>query len=151
MVCLVPKRLLLEMLGKEGALPPPATPCWSLSGSRAGHCLQGWGEAPRERWLGICAQIFFCKSKLCVISNPRRERGWILVCLYAVYCAKLLQSCPTLCNPKDHSPRGSSVPGILQTRILEWVAVLSSRGPSRPRDLTRISFISCIRRWVLYH
>ena len=37
--------------------------------------------------------------------------------------AKLLQSCPTLCNPIDGSPPGSSVPGILQARILEWVAI----------------------------
>ena len=42
--------------------------------------------------------------------------------------AKTLQSCPTLCDPIDSSPPGSSVPGILQTRILEWVAMLSSRG-----------------------
>ena len=37
--------------------------------------------------------------------------------------AKLLQSCPTLCNPKDGSPPGSPVPGILQARTLEWVAI----------------------------
>ena len=37
--------------------------------------------------------------------------------------AKLLQSCPTLCNPIDGSPPGSSVPGILQVRILEWAAI----------------------------
>ena len=40
--------------------------------------------------------------------------------------AKLLQSCPTLCNPIDSSPPGSSVPGILQVRILEWVAIFFS-------------------------
>ena len=37
--------------------------------------------------------------------------------------AKLLQSCPTLCDPIDGSPPGSSVPGILQARLLEWVAI----------------------------
>ena len=37
--------------------------------------------------------------------------------------AKSLQSCPTLCNPIDSSPPGSSVPGILQARTLEWVAI----------------------------
>ena len=41
--------------------------------------------------------------------------------------AKLLQSCPTLCNPIDGSPPGSSVPGILQARILEWVAISFSQ------------------------
>ena len=37
--------------------------------------------------------------------------------------AKLLQSCPTLCDPIDGSPSGSVVPGILQARTLEWVAI----------------------------
>ena len=40
--------------------------------------------------------------------------------------AKLLQSCPTLCNPIDGSPPGSTIPGILQARTLEWVAIFSS-------------------------
>ena len=47
--------------------------------------------------------------------------------------------CPTLCDPMDCSPPGSSVRGILQTRILEWVAIWSSRGSSQPRDRTHIS------------
>ena len=45
--------------------------------------------------------------------------------------------CPTLCNPMDCSPPSSSVHGILQARILEWVAISSSRGYSQPRDRTR--------------
>ena len=53
-----------------------------------------------------------------------------------------LQSCPTLCNPVDFSPPGSSVHGILQARILEWVAMPSSRGSSRPRGPTRVSCIA---------
>ena len=58
---------------------------------------------------------------------------------------KLLQSCLTLCNPTDYSPPGSSIHGILQARILEWVAMPSSRGPSRPRDWTCISSVDL--RW----
>ena len=42
---------------------------------------------------------------------------------YKVAAAKLLQSCPTLCDPIDGSPPGSHVPGILQARTLEWVAI----------------------------
>ena len=56
-----------------------------------------------------------------------------------------------LCDPMDCRPPGSSVRGILQARILEWVAMLSSRGSSQPRDQTQVSYISCIGRWVLYH
>ena len=52
------------------------------------------------------------------------------------------QSCLTLCNPMDYSLPGSSVPGILQARILEWVALPSSRGSSQPRDWTWVSHIA---------
>ena len=51
------------------------------------------------------------------------------------------QSCLTL-PPMDCSPPGSSVHGILQARILEWVAILFSRGPSQPRDRTGVSCIA---------
>ena len=61
--------------------------------------------------------------------------------------AKLLQSCPTLCSPMDCSPPGSSVPGILQARILKWVTIPSSRGSSRVRDQTCVSHLG---RQVLY-
>ena len=49
------------------------------------------------------------------------------------------------------SPPGSSVPGILQARILEWVATPSSRGSSWSRDWTRVSYVSWTGRQVLYH
>ena len=48
--------------------------------------------------------------------------------------AKTLQSRPTLCNPKEGSPPGSSVPEVLQARILEWGAIPFSWGSSPPRD-----------------
>ena len=54
------------------------------------------------------------------------------------------QSCPTLCDPMDCSPPGSSVSGILQARILEWAAISFSRGSSRPRDWTWVSCIAGI-------
>ena len=54
------------------------------------------------------------------------------------------QLCLTLCDPMDCSPPGSSVHGILQARILEWVAISSSRGSSWPRDRTHASCSSCI-------
>ena len=52
------------------------------------------------------------------------------------------QSYLTLCNPMDCSPPGSSVHGILQARLLEWVAMPSSRGSSQSRDQTHISHVS---------
>ena len=53
--------------------------------------------------------------------------------------AQLLQSCPTLCDLRDSSLPSSSVHGILQARILKWVAMPSSRESSQPRDWTHIS------------
>ena len=52
----------------------------------------------------------------------------ILLLAAAAAAAKSLQSCLTLCNPIDGSPPGSLVPGILQARTLEWVAISFSRG-----------------------
>ena len=65
--------------------------------------------------------------------------------------AKLLQSCLTLFDPMDYSSAGSSVQGILQAKILEGVAIPFSRGFSRPRDETHVSYVSWIDKWVLYH
>ena len=76
-------------------------------------------------------------------------------------CAKLLQSCLTLCNSMDCSLPGSSIRGILQARVgclaflqgtfLTQGAMPSSRGSSQPRDQTRISYVSCMGRQILYH
>jgi len=71
--------------------------------------------------------------------------------LKACVHVQLFQSCSTLCNLVDCSPPGSSVHGILQARILEWVAMPFSRGSSRSRDRTHASYISSIGRWILYH
>ena len=46
----------------------------------------------------------------------------------------IAQLCPTLCDPMDCSPPDSSVPGIFQARVLQWVAISFSRGSSQPRD-----------------
>ena len=60
------------------------------------------------------------------------------------------QSCLTLCDPMDCSLPGSSVLGILQGRIPDWVAMPSSRGSSQPRDWTHVSCTSCSGRQILY-
>ena len=64
--------------------------------------------------------------------------------------SEVTQSCPTLCNPVDCSPPGSSIHGIFQARILEWVAISFSRGSSRPRDRTEVSRIAgrCFNLWA---
>ena len=59
-------------------------------------------------------------------------------------CCLVAQSCPTLCSPMDCSLPGFPVHGILQARILEWLAISYSRGSSQPRDRTHVSCVSCI-------
>ena len=72
-------------------------------------------------------------------DEPRRlEQRWN----HCAVCAQSLQSSPTLCSPVHCSPPRSSVHGTLQARILEWVALPSCRGSSRPRDQTRVSHIA---------
>ena len=62
------------------------------------------------------------------------------MCLQQLYAAaKSFQSCPTLCDPIDGSPPGSSIPGILQARILEWVAISFSKACMHAK-----SFQSCL-------
>ena len=68
-------------------------------------------------------------------------------------CLRAVLSCSVVSDSlwsHDCSPPGSSVHGILQARVLEWVAMPSSRGSSQLRDRTHISFICCFCRWVLF-
>ena len=66
-------------------------------------CLAMWSDTENKLWARY---------------NPRFYGRYA-----AAAAAKLLQSCPTLCGPIDGSPPGSPIPGILQARILEWVAI----------------------------
>ena len=61
------------------------------------------------------------------------------------------QLCPALCDPMDCSLPASSVHGILQAQMLEWVAIPFSREFSQPRDQTRVCYVSCTDRQVPYH
>ena len=85
----------------------------------------------------LCENCFICRCILDVLvgrgvlhiplfchfdSTSKGFRG-LLIWLMAATSAKSLQSCPTLCDPIDGSPPGSPVPGILQARTLEWVAI----------------------------
>ena len=68
--------------------------------------------------------LFNMLSRLIITFLPRTQGvGDDFFCLFSAAAAKSLQLCPTLCDPIDGSPPGSPVPGILQARILEWVAI----------------------------
>ena len=78
--------------------------------------------------------------------------AWRVEIYAMLFCCYLLtESRLTLCHPVDCTPPGPSVYRILQARILEWVAISSSRGSFQPQNRTRISYVSSIGRQVLYH
>ena len=87
--------------------------------------------------------------------QARAQRTWqitpwltevLCVCVCVCVCAMSLQLCLTLCDPIDCSLPGSSVHGIFWARILEWVAMPSSRGFCQPRDQTCLSYL--LHRWL---
>ena len=89
------------------------------------------------------------RGKVVKIHPTNVQISWKQWMWEAVKKVKMLvtQSCLTLCNPMDCNPPGFSVHGILQARILEWVAIPFSRGSSQSRDWTRVSWIG---RRILY-
>ena len=94
---------------------------------------------------------------MCILVLPKEEfycsiAVCVCVCVRArVHVLCSVQSCLTLNSSRDCNPPGSSVHESLQTRILEWVAMVFSRGSSQPRDWTCVSRVSCIGRRILYH
>ena len=77
-------------------------------------------------------------EKLC-IRKPQTRLLLLMYCL-GCCCVKSLQSCPTLYDPMDCSPAGSSIHGIFQARMLGWVAMPSFRGSSRFRKWTDLDY-----------
>ena len=96
-------------------------------------------------WAYYCEWIFVLMAPAIQYKeiNMKYTNKILAVCPVLVrgVCVLRAQSCLTLCYPMDCSPQGSSVYGISQARILEWVAISSSRGSSWPRDRTHVSCI----------
>ena len=114
---------------------------------------RGQGRAGREFGVNRCKLLYgeWINNKVLLsstgndiqsLATPYNGRDYTHVCIVCV-CAHSLQSWPTLCDPVDCSPPGSCVHGLLQARILEWVAMPSSRGSSWPRDHSCISCTAC--------
>ena len=106
------------------------------------HCT--WNDHGLQRhvdiWIrGKMFHLWRCKETSCVSF------------FWCVHACSVTLSCPVLCDPMDCSLPGSSVHGILQARILEWVAISSFRESSQPRDQTHVSGVCCIGRQILYH
>ena len=97
-----------------------------------------------------------------LLSGEPRLRQWFqaIACIKYYLKGDKFQMCEcslcawlwlTLWDPMDCGPPDSSVHGIFQARILEWVALSYSRVSSRPRGWTQVSCVSCIGRWIVYH
>ena len=87
-------------------------------------------------------------------SSQPRDRTWvsrIVGRLFTIWATREAQSCPTLCDPLDGNPPGSSVHGISQARILGRVAISFSRVSSWSRGWIFIFYMSCLGRQILYH
>ena len=97
----------------------------------------------------VSAQLNWKRHWICTIRYSEREKqhSHNLLCV----CAKLLQSCPTLCDPMDCSPPGSSVYGILQAKIMEWVAMPFFRDLSNPGVEPTFFTSPVLERQVLHH
>ena len=112
------------LLGKSGEIAP-------------GRGL-GQNRNDAQLWMCLVVKAWCCKQQYCTETWNVRSMNQIkcshagdgkIECrlLAAAAAAKSLQSCPTLCDPIDGSPPGSPVPGILQARTLEWVAIAFSK------------------------
>ena len=113
-----------------------------------GH-KEGWQAGSfLDFWQQILAPDCTCFEEWCFRKTDGSNPSLNGVCVCACSAA---QSYLTFCNPMDYSSPFSSVHGISQARILEWVAIPSSRGSSQPWDWTQVSCVSCIGRWILYH
>ena len=109
----------------------------------------------------VCVWVCGCVWECVSVSEYECECVWVWeygceyesmcvsVCMCECVCVSVCVSLSnlTLCDPLDCSLPGSSVHGILQARILEWVAMPSSRGSSQPRNQTGLPHC----RWILYH
>ena len=123
---------------------------WSLSSMNAQYsidCIRRLLESSGDKLLGF----FQCVFETSILTGWYPDL-WSYLAFSVSFCITdececvlVAQLCLTLCDPVDCSPPGSSVPGILQARILEWVAIPFSRGSSRPRDRTHVF---CIGRQI---
>ena len=122
--CTVPEPIFPLFLMKRSSLPPLQLCLWQVDRAMKGTRIKtkpikrNGFESVGVRWVNL---------------DPIIHSEWV---------SEVAQSCPTLCDPVDCIPPGSSAHGILQARILEWVAISFSRGSSQPRDQTQVSCIA---------
>ena len=127
------------------------TLCYSLDCSPSGSSVHGILQTRTLEWVARPSPGNFPNPGIELkspASSALQGDSWPLshqslsVTKHACFHAKLLQLCPTLCDPMDCSPPGSSVHGTSQARVLEWVAMPFSRRSFPPRDWTWVSYFA---------
>ena len=121
------------------SLWPMSKPTSPLNISQFASLMQS--EAPFPSWSPLHISVSFLWHLIFCLELRLVQYLYVCVCTH---------TCVRLCDAMHSSTPGSSVHAIFQERILEWVAMSSSRGSSRPRDWT-LSSVSCIGRGVPYH
>ena len=124
-------------------LPCQLCGCWGLN--FCGSCPQEGFSLFSSFWVGPCNQKLsplLPASLLVHLTSLLISQGQSISLRSLWREVIVTQLCLTLCDPMDCSPPGFSIHGILQARILEWVAIPFSRGSSRPRDWTWVSHIA---------
>ena len=107
----------------------PLQPFWGHEGRHQCHILGVKAQRTPGSWVVAPNLELPCLDLLVIVKESESENY-------------VTRSCPTLCDSVDCSPPGSSIHGILQARILEWVAISFSRGSSWPRDWAQVSCIA---------
>ena len=141
-------------------LQPLSMATWLCLADRAKLWLYRWGQKERVtstfplsssaqavitkyyRLGDLHKQLFSHTSRSYKVQDQGSDwlGSWWSLSSYVMYIyMKVAQSCLTLCDPMDYA---YTVPGILQAKILEWVAFPFSRGSSQPRDRTQVSYIA---------
>ena len=121
------------------SLQPHGLPCPSLS---PGVCSD---SCPLSQWCYLSTLSSAVLFSICLQSFPVSGSFPIISLFTAAAAAKLLQSCPTLCDPRDGSPPGSSIHGIFQARVLEWVAISFSNAwkwKVKVKSLSRVRLLA---------
>ena len=133
---------------------------WSAHQMFLRHCFSQVQDviSIKNFWTCEWTCIYFCKLYsldgtcqyfLLCTALENMQQLWALI----IRCSRnLVTKVSYTCDPMDCSPLGSSVQGILQASMLEWIAISFSRGSSQPRNQTQISCIagrSCVRAWLL--
>ena len=123
---------------------------WPMDCSPPGSCIHGVLQARILKWVAIPFSRGSSQPRDWTRVSSITGRFLTIWDTKKAYGGEVAQSCLTLCNPVDCNLLGFSVHGILQARMLEWVAISLSRGSSRPRDRAQVSRIGgrCFNLWA---